>query len=471
MISSSRRTAAAVVLTSALLTVCVLSTGVAAAMPTPSTSSTPMWAYGVVKTVDFHGSGGNYTYQGNATIGLSVIFNETANSSTGVVTVHAVRTVGAILNVEYCVPSCRGAGFEASFAHHAWETTSAWANLTTQGSVEGPHGSVPALALNNSSVTVTGGLRDLNEYTLGATLLLEHLLNVSVAGHVSVELTPSLGLFPLNLTPGATWNSSSGFNGSGNVNWSSYYLTAGTRALFPGNISSDGNFSAVRSGTIDLNGSYPVGSNVSFGGSSFPAVIVAVGHGFALGDGVFLLPAGADLFGTTNQSWVSNQSASAVVTAEQLDVHPGGAFDGHLPIVASGSIWESSTSYSYVSALPDGSGPLPAVPAPAASGNSTFVQAQPESVAAAQSDDHCLLTGAGCSSPLGPKLPLRLLFLGGAVVVVGAVLAIALVTRRRPPAPVYPNSALYPPGAVAAARPAPAPKPAPTEDDPLGHLW
>ena len=471
MASRSGRTSAALVVTSALLTVCVLGTGVAAAAPFAASGPSPMWAYGVLKTVDFHGAGANFTYVGNATLGFSVVFNETQNASDGLVTVNAVRTVGAIVNVEYCVPSCSSPVAVATLSHHAWETTDAWANLTTEGTVYEASVPVAALALINSSVGVTAYLRDSGVYLGGATVLLERTLAVNVSGHVAVSLTPALGLFPLNLIPGATWNSSSAYSGSGSVAWNLNSTDWGTKVTSPHNGTGSGYDNASKSGTITVTGSYPSGSNVTFQGTSYPAINLTLGGPFALGEGVILVPASADLFGSATQNWTADQVGSAVVTMERLDVHPGSSYDGHLPIIASGSSWVSSTAYSGVSEVPVGSGPLPAAPAPSAAAISTFIQAQPESVSSAQSDQHCLLTGIGCGSPSGPVSPVRWIVLAGVATVAVAVIAMTLVARRRPPAPVYPNSALYPPGAYAPGAPSPAPPPPPAEDDPLGHLW
>ena len=64
----------------ALLMVFVLPLGTAAAASpelTPGPAYT-LWAYGVVRTVDFSGSSAQgYSYQGNATYGYSVILDQT----------------------------------------------------------------------------------------------------------------------------------------------------------------------------------------------------------------------------------------------------------------------------------------------------------------------------------------------------------------------------------------------------------
>ncbi|MGB6500524.1 MAG: hypothetical protein WBG19_03870 [Thermoplasmata archaeon] len=455
------------------MTVCVLGSGVSAASPGPSSASAPTWAYGEIATKDFHGTAGAYTYQGSATFGFSVIFNETRNSSEGLVTVNVVRTIGAILHVEFCRPDCALPRVFANASFHAWETTDAWDNLTTQGSVSEVSGTVPGLALLNSSVGVAAKLRESAESSDGSTVLRDRSLVVNATGHVRVNLTSALGLglYPLSLTSGSYWNSSSGFNATGAVAWSLVYSEFGSLVPSPVLNKTGGNISASHAGTVALQGEYSAGSDFGFRGASFPAVNLSLTGPFTLAEGVILVPVGADVFGGGSHPWSTDQHSSAVETTVLLDVRPGAAYQGHLPIVAS-SFWVKSASANAATSFAGGSSrPTPAESVAASPTNSTQVQGQPESTADAQGDQNCLVTGIGCPSGSSPSSPVRYFVLVGAVAVVGAILAMTVVARRRPLPPVYPNAALYPPGSTVPTTPRPPAVPKPAEDDPLGHLW
>jgi hypothetical protein len=474
----ARRASTAVAVTSALLTVCVLAGGTAAAA-SPSAAATaaatPVWAYGALDAVHFHGTTGNYTYSASATYGLSAILNQTHNASTGEVSLHATRTIGVLLSLTVCAPDCLVPHATANYSYHAWEETQAVANLTTHGVVNESGGNVPALALQNSSVSLTAGLREFGETVLHSKLLRERLLDVNVSATTSLNLSTPLGIFPLAPTPSAAWNSASSYHLTGLLSSSWYSLVAGSLSV-PHSISRPTQTSDLTAaGAIALAGQYASGDMFAYAGASYPALNLTISGPFALSEGVILIPTSADLFEKASEPWSTDQSGSAVVTTERLDIGGTKWYHDHLPIVASGFSISSSTSDAVApphSAVVGGV-PVPAVAGPAATGNTTFVQGQPETVGTARSDEACLVADAGCPSGKGPGLPVRLLILGGAVAVVGAILAAAVVSRRRPAPPVYPNAVLYPPGAVGGpvAAQSPAPPPTPAEDDPLSHLW
>jgi len=465
----SSRTTAAIAVTSVLLTVCVLGSGVAvAASPAPAASGAPSWAYGTLKTVSFHGTVGAYAYLGDATFGLSVVFNETRNATDGQVTVNVVRTIGALIDAKYCKPDCIRPTAEANFTYHAWETSDAWANLTTKGVVNETLGQVPALALENSSVSATAKLRESAESVSMGTVLREFSLAVNVTGGVQITLTPALGLLPQNLSIGDTWTSVSAYTASGSASWQTYLTSWGKNVLSPYNGSSHGTESVAHAGVVSVVGSYLAGSDFLFGGASYPAVNLTLAGPFSLQEGVILFPIVADLF-ANGQPWSSSQHGSTVLTTMRLDVHAGKFYRGRLPIVASGYGVTNSTAN--VATAVGGGTMAPAASPSASASNSTFVQGQPESVATAQSDQNCLVNAVGCGLPGAPQIPVRLIVAAGVGVVAVAAVSATLLARRRPPRPVYPNSALYPPGAAGTGTPRPAPAPPPTEDDPLGHLW
>lgn len=474
MMLRPRRTPVGLAVASALLTVCVLGSGVAAALPAPAASASPTWAYGALSTVALHGVAGRWIYSGTATYGFSTIFNETRNASNGVIAVELDRTIGARIAIRYCLVACASDRTVANFSFDAYATTLAWANLTTRGNVTEGGVPTPALALMNSHVAISERLRESGLATLAGAILHNVSFEVNVSGHVAVALAPALGLVPLgakNLTPGARWNSTSDFSASGSAAWQWAFAQSGSLGV-ANKSSGSGTRPVSASGTISVNGTYTAGTAFGYGGALFPAVELNVTGPFALQEGAVLIPTTADLFSPGNHPWTPNQEGRAVVTTSRLDVRPGAFYRGHLAIVSSGFAIDSATGNVAATAALASAGPLPsAVPATTAN-NSTFVQGEPESVGSAQSDQNCLTTGIGCSSPLGPRLPIRLLFLAGAGTIAVAAIGLVVVSRRRPPAPVYPNSRLYPPGASApAVAPPTNPPPKPDAEDPLSHLW
>jgi hypothetical protein len=436
-----------------------------------------------VRSVSFSGTSGGlvgHGYEVSAVYGFSVILNETSTTTTGsttLYTVNIVRTMGALIDASYCLRSCASSAHLANLSFHAWEKVDAWANLTTNATVTqaGPDGIVAALALLNSSVSVTAKLRESAASFLGSEILREGSLAVNITGHVSVNLSTPLGLFPITLVPGSTWNSSSTYAASGNVAWQDYYTYWAATGGAGVNGSGHGSGALNHSGSIGILGSYQNESVFTFGGENYPAVNLTVEGPFALREGVILVPASADLFGGSHP-WSTAQNGSADVTTARVDVHPGALFENHLPLVASSAVWTSSTNDSSA-ALASGStfssalGPQLTVVPQAGVANATTVQGTPESVAQARSDQNCLVSGIGCPAT-APVVPwARYILLGGVGVVVVALLSIGLIARRKLPAPVYPNARLYPPGQSGTGSTAPRPPPRPAEDDPLGHLW
>jgi len=478
--SKPAKTASVLAVASVFLTVCLVGSGAAFGAPAPSAAaSATEWAYGAVRTVQFSGVDTSaHTYQGSATYGFSVILNETANTSSGGVTnttVHLNRTIGALISVEYCLGRCSSGTELANYSFHEWEVANAWANVTTGGTVAvAGGGSVAALALSNSSESDRAYLRESIQLGHGAVPARYDSLFVNVTGSAEVALSPSLGLFPLNLSalaPGATWSSSSAYNATGAVVWSAWLSNWGSSVVHPGNFSSGATDALAGTGTVSLTGTYPAGSIFSYDHTAFPALNLTIAGPFTLREGVLLVPADADLFASGSQPWSGNESGSSIVTSSFVDVHPGASYQGHLPIVASSASWVSVTTDAAATLVPSAPGtPLAPSSVPASASNATVVQGQPESIAQAGSNQACLVSGVGCPT-LGPHLPwLRYAIVGGGIAVVAAVVAVALVTRRKLPPPAYPNAQLYPPGGAAGAPPVrPAPKPA--EDDPLGHLW
>jgi hypothetical protein len=464
-----------------LLTVFVTGSLPASAQEAASSSTSPTWAYGAVKTADFSGSGGTvldgYTYSGSATWGFAVIVNET-NLSDSNYSLAVTRTMGVLLDVKYCRPDCSHPTATLTVTHHAWEEENVTSTLTIDGSVNESGGAVPALALTSSQVQLTGQIRESADYTLAGVLNASKSLDVNLTADDSLSFSPSLGLLPLALAPGATWYSESTYTSDGNYAWAIYDQVAYMGMIAPYARTGGGPLSG--SGSINLSGS-DTNPTVSLGGSSYAQVNYTEVGPFVLREGFVLIPESVDLFGS-GQPWSANETGNTTITFPTADVSDRGFADGHLGFVASGMWWDSL-------ALDFSSGGLitppltPALsgfaPAPAASpGGAEFVQGEPESPSQAGGNQACLTSGSGCPPAASPRGPLGRLIVPILGVGVVAVLVAALVTRRRLPPPAYPNASLYPPGQASSPIPRagsipsrPPEKPPPAEEDPLSHLW
>ena len=493
MYGSFRRVAAVTMAALVLFVVLgVSATSGASATPTPAAGShTSEWAYGVSKNYTFGpvrwiGHPG-WVRQGDLIIGFSVILNQTPSTGDpSTFQVAVVRTMGVLFSVQYCTPSCANPSEYLDTHYHQWEYASSQTNLTDQGTVVEDTGSVPALAVLNSSTDFHANLTNTYQWVLpGMGAQSDQLVHHSASVYADVNSTsqvafsPAFGLFPQNLSASQSWTSESAFNATG-VTGAAYFgqerSSAGsTFTLGPGTLQRD----VASTGIVSLSGSYTQGHLRSWGGLSYPVIHLSIFGPFSVREGFLLIPNPADLFAPSSEPWSGNQSGSAVASMATLDARASA--NGHLGIAASS--WQfTSTSSDSMNALQAG-GLVPAMSPSDAVGDASYtLQAQPESFLAASQQSNCVTTGIGCPSSAASP-PLRKLFaelvIGGVVAAVLATLLVVLVAERRrlPPAP-YPNAHLYPPGggtAAGAARP-PAQRPAtpptsPPEEDPLDHLW
>jgi hypothetical protein len=464
----------------AALMVLSLPAGIASAAAAPAaTAPQTIWAYGAVQTVDFHGtSSSGWEYSGNATYGYSVILNQT-NTTASSFELTVNRTMGALFQVHYCYPNCNAPKFFGNISDHIYETDAAAANFTTAGVVYENGASVAAIALNNSQSHLRANLTETSSSyvpgLIGLPVARSHYLGVNVHAASSVDLTPGLGLLPISLTSAQSWNSSAAFRAQAAVTYAYYESSVGPlRSVQVGPVA--GNFSVPSSGNVSLFGSYSPADTATLGGISYSEVALKVVGPFSVREGFILLPSSADLFGGgSGQPW-GTQNGSASATMSYLDARL--TVGGHLGIGASQWVYDSSTlGPSTTLASPGGPSKLSTFAQSATdAAPTTTIQGEPESVAGAQGQQSCLLSGAGCpanSSPGTTSLHGIVGLLAVGVVVIVVVSVIVLVTeRRRMPPPAYPNAGLYPPGNTGAApRPAPTNPPPPAEDDPLRNLW
>jgi hypothetical protein len=465
---------AIVAVTMALLMVFVLPAGAAAASApdlTPGPSYT-LWAYGVVRTVDFSGSSSDrYEYQGSATYGYSVILNQT-NLSSSTFELSANRTMGALLSVEYCTPSCKNPTATATIAHHAWEAVDAWANFTTLGNVSEDGQNVSAIALLNSHSTLAASLTDSAQGPLRSSYV-----SANVSAAAAVDFGSPLGLLPTNLTAPQSWSSASTFSASGNYTINYAYRYSGPRgstSIGPATLSGE----VSRTGNVTVSGSSTGASKtVELGGSHYLNVSLDVAGPFSVREGFILVPDQGDLFSTASVAPISSNETGAT-SVQMTSLYVGMNQGGHLGIDGSEWVYSASALNPSVTAVAPAAGGVTELAAGSDNVGSTPVQGVPISVDQAQGYQGCLLNGAACPSS-GTRALVPYLTLGViALVVVSVVAVVALGERRRIPPPAYPNAKLYPPGGPPPAKslPSGAPSvarraPPPAEDDPLSNLW
>jgi len=468
------------VLVAVLMVFVVASTSVEAA-PVPA-GSTPVgsWSYGAVRTVSVGpvtGSDG-WTYEGTATFGYTVTIYDNNTSSTNF-ELTVFRTMGAAFDVRFCLPSCSSPTNWVNLTYRAYESTAAISNFTTQATVFENGMGVPAIGLENSTVWLQANLTESSHEhlpMLGWAVDRTRYLSAAVAGHSTVDFTPSLGLLPTSLTPGTVWNATSAFVASGSASYAYYYAFHGpVHSTIVGPIA--GELSFASDGSVAVAGAYAAGSSIRFGGVTYPAITLTVSGPFSVREGVVFIPKEVDFFGGSNPAWASNASGATGADQSTLDVRPFAG--GHFGLAASSWLYATDSANPADQATSDsvGSGVQPA----AASSNpvsSTVIQGEPESAAQSTAGQQCLTSGSNCPSALGPaaRFPFGTVVVVGAIALVGVVVVLAVVSRRRSvPPPTYPNAVLYPPGAMHPAVPAGAPPtpgaPPPPEDDPLDHLW
>jgi len=467
----------------ACLMVFVLTSSPIAATPvlTPS-DSTGAWYYGNVVTVSVASQKATdgWMYAGNATFGYTVtVYANSTSSHTLELTVF--RTMGLEYSIRFCSPSCSQPRQWANQSLHVYESTIAFANFTDQGTVVlNGSAEVPAIAIQNSTVLFHANVTESSDVYLPLVDKGPHLgyLSANLTGVSSVSFSPALGLFPSQLTPGDTWTSQGAFNETGKAAYSFYFAAhapKGQLILGP----YFGNSSLDAHGSLSVWGAYPVGSDFSYGGSSYPAITLVVVGPFDVREGVIFVPSSVDLFGSASQPWNKEQNGSASAQMATLDLKPSSG--DRLDLIASS--WQyTSIAANAADSTTNALNTTGIAPAAVSGGNpvsSAKLQGVPESQDQATTDQQCLTSGSGCPllpNTSTPRNLFGLVLLAGLVATAAVVVSLAVVTRRRQlPPPVYPNAPLYPPGAAisppASGGTAPPAGPPPPEDDPLSHLW
>ncbi|HEV2165532.1 MAG TPA: hypothetical protein VGS23_00920 [Thermoplasmata archaeon] len=456
---------------------------IAAASVSPPASG--QWAFGAQHNVSATGTAadGNTSFSLHASYGWNTILTQ-RNGSAGNFEIEVNRTVGASLFVTYCRPDCNAATRSLNISEHVWETEVAFANLTSRGTAYALGNTVPAIALENSSVRQRGNLTEsataVVDTLRGKATATQHL-SVGTSGSASVSFTPALGLFPENLTWTA-WNSSAHYTASGS--WSvvvSYASIPFFGVPTMGARSYPGSFTGAQ-GTVGVSGTTD-GPRTLANGESTTQVDLSISGPFTSWEGIVLVPNDADLLAATSAPWAPDALGSQFAVPQTIDVQ-GASSLGHLPLLASATRYQPSATDSGAISLDtgmttaltgpgstggNGSSPMDGPPA-------STVQAQPETVSSAEHSSNCLIAGCG---PGVSALPIeRGWALGIALVLIAVVVAIVLV-KRQPPRTESPsrNAALYPRTPVGEAVPPPKSPgigkspPDGEAPDPLSNLW
>ena len=463
------------------LLVFVLAPASASATPVPGASGAgSMWSYGAIKSINVASTpaANGWVYEGSATLGYTVTIWENSTSST-TFELTVVRTMGLAFTVRFCDSTCGAPVQWANETFRAFERTWTFANFTESGTVTQDDTSVAAIALQNSTSFLYANVTEATDVFLPlAGQLGPHIgyLGAYLRAFSSVRFLPALGLIPDQLVPGTTWDSSSEFVATGSASWGYYYaLHRPIGSFIIGPVS--GGLSLSANGNVSVLGN-DTGSVFSYGGSNYPVINLTIVGPFHVREGIILIPAAADIFGSSSQPWDGNATGSANVGSQPSTLDLKLSSGGEPRIIASS--WKYSTAAANAAATSaiatGGSGVSPAATSanPVASG---FVQGQPETTDQSRSTQQCLTSGASClASGSTTHGLLGVLVVGGVVATLAVLIAVGVVTRRRrTPPPVYPNAVLYPPGAnypsAPAGGPATPPTPPPPEDDPLDHLW
>jgi len=374
------------------------------------------WAYGGEGWAAGGISAGKASLTWNVSAGSVVIFNAT-NTSAHTIELTASRTVVVTISATLSSPW-------TTWSYHlkAVEIDQAYVNLTNASTVVLSNKSVvPALGILNASLQANASLKASLVGVVG-NLSTSDYLNASGWARGVVSFTPSLGLFPLNLTGVTSWHSWA--NATGNAAWNLTWAFTnhgwnGTTGTFGGNVT--GSWTAKT----------PV---ILFGYLAAPyagwvdhrerrAMVLALSGPFDLYAGVLLIPHDFDIFSGGAHDYSAAGVGASAVTSEYLFVSTGSRY------LSAGSITAANMTANApppVTPAVAGGGVQPALMPSASYSSSPTVWEQPESVPAAQNQAYCLQFG--CAS--GGKSLAGLVVLAG-IVGVAAVIAVALVLSRR----------------------------------------
>ncbi|HEV8049741.1 MAG TPA: hypothetical protein VGP88_04015, partial [Thermoplasmata archaeon] len=393
---------------------------VAAAGPTTAAtlnaSASQQWAYGGQKWVNVSLQVGNATYQSHAFFGWQVIYTAT-NTSNSTVELEAQRTMAADLFAQF-----NGSHVSGNLSVRGVESETGFANLSTTAQVDENGTPTSAIGLTNASTEASANLTESYSLSAGSHSASGHL-NVQGSSMSAVSFAPSFGLVPWNVAPNVTWNSSAMYTASGS--WSIAYQWAnagifGTSANGSGNPSG----SVTGTGTVSLTGA-DLGTVTLANGRTVPVIALAVTGPFDDVDGFILVPHSFEIFGAGDHAWAHGSLAAEDVATDRLDLGLD-VVHHRAQVVATASSYQGTDD----SLASSGSATMTTASS-APSPSTAVVQAQPESVPAAQHDAACLQAEChGASGAAGSVLPLLVVGLVVGLIAVAIIGTVGVVEYR-----------------------------------------
>jgi hypothetical protein len=458
--------------------------GVASATPVVASGSgnTTQWAYGAQENVSFTVTTNGSTFTVNGEFGYAVIFTRT-NTSNSTYMLESQRTEAFNFTADFCSNVCGTApSVLVDLSVKAYEQDTGFANVTTQGTVYENGTAVPAVALQDVSSQVRAALSEnlaATAYAAKGTFTASQSFNANLSDAASVQFSPALGLLPYAPAPstGSVWNASAAYTimGSASGAWSARSVGfLGVLRTSSGDISGSDN----ASGTVNVYG-HDLGTITLRDGRTLPVIALNIVGPFSVREGTIWVPTSGDLWAQTQGRLQAFALASIGSSTDRLDVAYGA--QGHLELGASSTGFTPTPGAATATATGGPAGvtvasQVPPGPSPAGA----EVQAQPETVAQAESASNCMVNGCGATGSTGSPLGAHIALLVGiaGVAAIAALLAALVVSRRRAPRTPRGPATAYPaaPATAAALAPparngtAPAP-PATAESDPLGNLY
>ena len=503
---------AALTVAAAMLLAVPMASAASANAPPPPPSIPPgsvsaTWAYG--KNLNWSGNElrsfiannstvtQNLSEKGSLAIGLEVIYIQTNTSGGAMVQTYEALTVVASVAATYQASSSSGytASATLNFQANGWYVVQDFLNFSNSAQVILANGAaVPALGLENAATEVSANLAAsfsasaTDAYGVTSTSYSANgTIGAAVSGNAGVQFQPSLGLIPLNVTPGQSWSSQANYTDSGALQaaFHEYYqypvALAGTLNgsgphCPPGSqqIGQDCVFSNASSGSLGVTGSGTAFlSGTDLGTIVLPTptsgvtitadkVAIDVSGGWGFSDGLVLVP--STLAGAT-----SGGSVGPLSTLHSL---------ARTASAASGNgIYYQPNDPSHIGVLGSDGGTI--------GGKQFSATPQDPHVAAQQAESN--LNGATGGSTGSGGLPVMLILLVvvvAVVVITSAVIWTGRKRRRMPPSATSGQPGQMPGTYLQSQAPAPpgysqqSPTPVPPSPpngngsrDPVGHYW
>lgn len=410
--------------------------GSPARSPALAVVSSDSWAFGTERWFNLTQATPMGTHTVQAWMSWYTINNRT-NVSADVTAWTIERTVASSFSSTYCSPDCTTPTLKVDLNHTAYEHATGFVNMTRAAVVYENGTGVAAFGLLNASASADARLT--SHATVWVTTA-QGVRNVSESfaaygsANASLAFTPALGLIPISLSAGVSWNATSAYVGGGD--WSAvwnYTKTNASGSTITASGSPSGSLNVT--GNLSVEGAV-VATHVLPNGTVLPAISLEFSGDFGALDGLILLPHAFDFFGYGPRSWDGYRLGFAHMETTRLAIEFQGGSTSLRLRAATSDFGTNDSAMDRGEAMRGHSGPMSTVPlatATAAEGiPTTSVVAQPVGVVTAQEAQDCMAQTTcttAASSPPGafPSTIVLALAVGGAVV---AAVALMVVWRR-----------------------------------------